>query len=65
MVYENIVVESDYPHADSTWPDTQAVLERSLRDVPPDEAARITWRNASELFRHPVPAAVQADPEAF
>ncbi len=53
------------PHADSTWPDTQAVLDRALATVPPDEAARITWKNASELFRHPVPAAVQADPEAF
>jgi predicted TIM-barrel fold metal-dependent hydrolase len=61
----NIVVESDYPHADSTWPDTQAVLDRSLAAIPADEAAMITWKNASELFRHPVPAAVQADPEAF
>lgn len=25
----------------------------------------IAWRNASELFRHPVPAAIKADPEAF
>ena len=62
---ENIVVESDYPHADSTWPDTQAVLDRSLAGLPADEAAAITWRNASELFRHPVPAAVQADPDGF
>ena len=62
---ENILVESDYPHADSTWPDTQAVLERTLGAVPVDEAASITWRNASRLFRHPVPAAAQVDPEAF
>jgi predicted TIM-barrel fold metal-dependent hydrolase len=62
---DNILVESDYPHADSTWPDTQAVLDRSLAGVPPEETKRITWQNASELFRHPVPAAVQADPDAF
>ncbi len=27
---ENILVESDYPHSDSTWPDTQAVLAEHL-----------------------------------
>ena len=54
---DHILVETDYPHADSSWPDTQAMLVRQLRDqgVPDDEAERITWRNASELFRHPVP----------
>ena len=59
---EHILVESDYPHADSSWPDTQAMLVRQLRDqgVPDDEARRITWRNASELFRHPVPDALPA-----
>jgi hypothetical protein len=32
------------------------MLTRQLRDqhVPADEAERITWRNASELFRHAV-----------
>ena len=49
------------PHADSSWPDTQAMLVRQLRDqgVPDDDARRITWQNASELFRHPVPAALR------
>ena len=53
---DHILVESDYPHADSSWPDTQPMLTRQLRDqhVPDDEAERITWRNASELFRHPI-----------
>jgi len=53
---DHILVESDYPHADSSWPNTQAMLTRQLRDqgVPDDEAAAITWKNASELFRHPI-----------
>ena len=36
---DHILVESDYPHADSSWPDTQAMLVRQLRDqgVPDDE----------------------------
>ena len=58
---DHILVESDYPHAGSSWPDTQAMLVRQLREqgVPDDDARRITWKNASELFRHPVPDALQ------
>jgi predicted TIM-barrel fold metal-dependent hydrolase len=58
---EHILVESDYPHADSSWPDTQAMLTRQLerQGVDSDDARRITWQNASELFRHPVPPELQ------
>jgi len=62
---ERILVEVDYPHPDSTWPDTQHSLRRQLVDIPDDEIQQITWRNASELFRHPVPTAIQKDPNAF
>ena len=31
---DNILFESDYPHGDGTWPDTQAVIERMLGDLP-------------------------------
>jgi predicted TIM-barrel fold metal-dependent hydrolase len=50
-----ILVESDYPHADSTWPDTQQVVARNVAGLSADDAARITHRNAAELFRHPLP----------
>ena len=58
---DHILVESDYPHADSSWPDTQAMLERQLdgQGVDDHDARRITWQNASELFRHPVPTELQ------
>ena len=52
---EHILVESDYPHADSTWPDTQAGRRAQRREPSADDAARITRRNAAELFRHPLP----------
>jgi predicted TIM-barrel fold metal-dependent hydrolase len=58
---EHILVESDYPHADSSWPDTQAMLTRQLegQGIGDDDARRITWQNASGLFRHPVPPDLQ------
>ncbi len=62
---ENILVESDYPHADSTWPNTQETLQTQLADMPSDEAEAICWRNAAKLFRHPIPAEVAADPNLF
>jgi predicted TIM-barrel fold metal-dependent hydrolase len=62
---DNILVESDYPHCDSTWPHTQHVLRKQLAEIPADEVAKITWGNASRLFDHPVPVAVQHDPNAY
>ncbi len=56
---DHICIESDYPHADSTWPDTQPHASEALRDVPADVVRKVTWENASKLFRHPVPEALQ------
>ncbi len=51
----HIVLESDYPHADSTWPETRVRADKALAGLPEDEVTRLCWRNASELFRHPGP----------
>jgi predicted TIM-barrel fold metal-dependent hydrolase len=56
---DHILLESDYPHADSTWPDTQAMAERGLAGLSSDAVRKLTWANASALFRHPVPTALQ------
>jgi predicted TIM-barrel fold metal-dependent hydrolase len=56
---DHICIESDYPHADSTWPDTQPSAYASLRDIPADVVRKVTWENASKLFRHPVPEELQ------
>ena len=54
---DHIMLECDYPHADSTWPDTQEFARRTLGKLPPDEIAKITHLNAAALFRHPLPVA--------
>jgi hypothetical protein len=43
--------EADYPHSDSTWPDSPRRLAASLADVPDDEVAAITHGNALREFR--------------
>jgi predicted TIM-barrel fold metal-dependent hydrolase len=62
---DKILLEADYPHCDSTWPDTQVVIEREIGGLPLEDIRKITWENASHLYRHPVPPEVQADPNAF
>jgi predicted TIM-barrel fold metal-dependent hydrolase len=62
---DHLLQESDYPHQDGTWPDTQAILRDQIGHFPAAEIRKLTWENASRLFQHPVPAAVQADPEQF
>lgn len=52
---EHIMMEVDYPHADSTWPDTQSVLWNSWGHLPDDELRLIASANAARLFRHPLP----------
>ena len=44
---------------------TQQRLAAQLAGLSDAEVARVTWANASELFRHPVPEAVQRDPNAY
>ena len=51
----HIVLESDYPHADSTWPDTSTRAAGALAALPPEEADAISWGNAAQLFDFPVP----------
>ncbi len=62
---DKILLETDYPHADSSWPNSQRRWREHFDGLPADEVERMAWRNASELFQHPVPAAVAADPNAF
>jgi predicted TIM-barrel fold metal-dependent hydrolase len=61
----HLLVESDYPHLDSTWPDTQQMVHDQVGSFAPEEIRQICWENASRLFHHPVPPEVQADPDAF
>jgi predicted TIM-barrel fold metal-dependent hydrolase len=51
----HIMVESDYPHADSSWPDTQAVFAGNWGQLPDREQRAIAGGNAAQLFRHPLP----------
>ena len=52
---DNTMVETDYPHADSTWPYCQDTLESKLGHLSDEVIRKLTHENAARLFRHPLP----------
>ncbi|HEY7439405.1 MAG TPA: amidohydrolase family protein [Acidimicrobiia bacterium] len=55
---DNIMLEVDYPHGDTTWPDTQAVVEQVWGHISNAELRSMCCENAARLYRHPLPATV-------
>ncbi|GAA5768009.1 hypothetical protein Aros01_04517 [Streptosporangium roseum] len=53
---EHVLLESGYPHSDSTWPDTQKAVATNLGSLPPADIARVAYGNAARLFGHPLPS---------
>jgi predicted TIM-barrel fold metal-dependent hydrolase len=47
---DNILVEVDYPHSDSNWPNSRKRIAENLASVPDDEVAKIVEHNARELM---------------
>ena len=52
---ENIMVETDFPHGDGTWPDTQLVIEKLWGHIPDDELRMMCSRERGQAL--PPPAA--------
>ncbi len=53
---DHIMIEADYPHVDSTWPNTQASFAEQFVGIPDREVRMMTHENAANLYRHPMPA---------
>jgi predicted TIM-barrel fold metal-dependent hydrolase len=51
---------NDYPHANSTWPHSRAVIERDLGHLDREARRRVLSANAVELYRLPTLAEVAA-----
>lgn len=46
-----IMWESDYPHSDTSWPNSRKELAAMLIDVPDEDARKMAELNAREVFR--------------
>ncbi|MDT3441924.1 MULTISPECIES: amidohydrolase family protein [unclassified Pseudofrankia] len=47
---ENILAELDYPHVDTSYPDTQTVMGELLQGMPDEKAQLVAHGNAERLF---------------
>jgi predicted TIM-barrel fold metal-dependent hydrolase len=52
---DHVMVEVDYPHTDSTWPDSQELFRSELEHLPRDTIRKICFENAAKLYHHPEP----------
>ena len=50
---ERIMWESDFPHVETPWPNSQDVMKRLMHDVPDDEARLMTSGNARRAYNWP------------
>jgi predicted TIM-barrel fold metal-dependent hydrolase len=59
---DRVMVEVDYPHSDSTWPDCQVLLRQrfqaSAARFSEDDITNVTCRTAAHVFRVPLPDGV-------
>lgn len=56
---DNVMLECDYPHSDSTWPDTIDLANKWLGHLPEETQHKITIGNACRVYDF-TPAAVPA-----
>jgi predicted TIM-barrel fold metal-dependent hydrolase len=54
---DHVMVETDFPHMDSTWPACQAMIRSELEGLAASVIAKVCFDNASQLYRHPPPPA--------
>jgi predicted TIM-barrel fold metal-dependent hydrolase len=50
----NCMWSNDYPHPNSTWPNSRAVIERDLGNLPAEDRQRLLSGNVVELYGLPV-----------
>jgi predicted TIM-barrel fold metal-dependent hydrolase len=48
---DNVMVETDYPHTDTTWPDCIGVARKLVEGLPEQSQYKILRGNAERLFR--------------
>jgi predicted TIM-barrel fold metal-dependent hydrolase len=50
---DNFMWACDYPHPDSTWPNSRAAIDHALGKLGPEAVRKITGENCRQLYRLP------------
>ena len=51
MGVDNVMLETDYPHSDSTWPNSLDVARAALAGLDESTIYKVSRGNAERLFR--------------
>ena len=54
MIWDNMMWGSDYPHSESTFPQSHEILAEILEGVPEDEQAKIAGGNTARVYNFDV-----------
>lgn len=49
---DNVMLEVDYPHPDSSWPNTHELLSRQLADLSSETVSKLAYENAVKVYRY-------------
>lgn len=52
---DNMMVETDFPHFDSTWPECQAMIRSEMAHLPPQQVHKVCYQNAVRIYNHVPP----------
>jgi predicted TIM-barrel fold metal-dependent hydrolase len=47
---DNIMWASDYPHSETTWPNSKSLTDEWFGTYPEDHKDKILWKNAAALY---------------
>ena len=54
---DNVMVETDYPHFDTTWPDCQQMIRGALASLSPAVVRKVCFANAARIYSSTLPPA--------
>ena len=54
---DNIMVETDFPHFDSTWPQCQAMIRSEMPHLTAEQVHKACYQNAVRIYNHLPPPA--------
>jgi predicted TIM-barrel fold metal-dependent hydrolase len=56
---DNCMWSNDYPHGNSTWPESRKYIDRDLGHLPPDVRKKLVCTNVAKLYDMEVPQPLQ------
>jgi predicted TIM-barrel fold metal-dependent hydrolase len=59
---DNCMWSNDYPHSNSTWPNSREVIARDLAHLPADEREKLIRLNVARLYQLTIPPLAAGKP---